>query len=101
LNAAVSKTVVRLIGVPRVRISPPPFLVCMTSLLELWLSGMSQSVDHARRVSDAVNSPLATEAALDKLGARGISVVEAAVEKFAHTIFSGVETDATVARPDV
>jgi hypothetical protein len=25
LNAAVSKTVVRLIGVPRVRISPPPF----------------------------------------------------------------------------
>jgi hypothetical protein len=24
LNAAVSKTVVRLIGVPRVRISPPP-----------------------------------------------------------------------------
>ena len=25
MNAAVSKTVVRLIGVPRVRISPPPF----------------------------------------------------------------------------
>lgn len=35
------------------------------------------SVDHALRVSDAVNQLLATEATLDKLGARGISVAEA------------------------
>jgi hypothetical protein len=32
LNAAVSKTVVRLIGVPRVRISPPPFLATPVAL---------------------------------------------------------------------
>ncbi len=37
LNAAVSKTVVRLIGVPRVRISPPP-LSHVTSRA-LWLAG--------------------------------------------------------------
>jgi hypothetical protein len=35
LNAAVSKTVVRLIGVPGVRISPPPFFACTRLLFEL------------------------------------------------------------------
>ena len=35
------------------------------------------SVGHAWCVSDAVSQLLATEAALDKLGARGISVAEA------------------------
>ena len=35
LNAAVSKTVVRLIGVPGVRISPPPFSPGVWSLFEL------------------------------------------------------------------
>jgi uncharacterized DUF497 family protein len=49
----------------------------MRSLLELWPRGDVPSVDHAQRVPDAVSQLLATEAALDKLGARGISVVEA------------------------
>jgi hypothetical protein len=41
LNAAVSKTVVRLIGVPGVRISPPPFFAGRRSLFELWAYCMS------------------------------------------------------------
>jgi hypothetical protein len=48
---ALDDRLVRLIGVPRVRISPSPFLACLTALLELGRSLGSLSQADAYRAS--------------------------------------------------